>query len=251
VLYFVLPGRVYEGVALKVSGLRLGGGAVRGGRGVTTNYCLSERHGVERTTLPSFRPRPCPAHSRSPLLLPPRAPLSAARALCALTHALRALGRCLAQNGTRLKYPGNGFATLLVTAVAYVFLVSAGLVSPTYVYDNFVPLLGAVVAFAAAVTVALYLKSFARGAVLADEGNTGYPWYDAFMGRELNPRVGGLDLKYFFELRPGLIGWVLMNAAMVSRAAAPRRVASRRVTPCGNDDETLRLRDTQCGRSFP
>ena len=37
---------------------------------------------------------------------------------------------------------------------------------------------------------------------------TGYAIYDFFIGRELNPRIGALDLKYFCELRPGLIGWV-------------------------------------------
>ena len=36
--------------------------------------------------------------------------------------------------------------------------------------------------------------------------------YDAFIGRELNPRVmKNFDLKYFFELRPGLVGWALIN----------------------------------------
>lgn len=32
--------------------------------------------------------------------------------------------------------------------------------------------------------------------------------YDFFTGHELNPRIGSFDLKYFCELRPGLIGWV-------------------------------------------
>jgi hypothetical protein len=29
--------------------------------------------------------------------------------------------------------------------------------------------------------------------------------------RELNPRIGSLDLKEFCELRPGLIGWFVIN----------------------------------------
>uniref|UniRef100_H3AEQ2 Delta(14)-sterol reductase TM7SF2 n=1 Tax=Latimeria chalumnae TaxID=7897 RepID=H3AEQ2_LATCH len=37
---------------------------------------------------------------------------------------------------------------------------------------------------------------------------TGNPIYDFFIGHELNPRIGSFDLKYFCELRPGLIGWV-------------------------------------------
>ena len=36
---------------------------------------------------------------------------------------------------------------------------------------------------------------------------TGVTHYDFFMGHELNPRIGNFDLKTFFELRPGLIGW--------------------------------------------
>jgi hypothetical protein len=45
---------------------------------------------------------------------------------------------------------------------------------------------------------------------------TGIAVYDAFIGRELNPRIlgGRLDLKYFCELRPGMFLWGLINAAM-------------------------------------
>lgn len=32
--------------------------------------------------------------------------------------------------------------------------------------------------------------------------------YDFFKGRELNPRIRNFDLKFFCEMRPGLIGWV-------------------------------------------
>jgi hypothetical protein len=32
-----------------------------------------------------------------------------------------------------------------------------------------------------------------------------------WLSRELNPRIGSLDLKEFCELRPGLIGWLVLN----------------------------------------
>ena len=35
------------------------------------------------------------------------------------------------------------------------------------------------------------------------------------MGHQLNPRIGSFDLKYFCELRPGLVGWAVINAAFV------------------------------------
>ena len=43
--------------------------------------------------------------------------------------------------------------------------------------------------------------------------------YDFFMGKELNPRIGALDLKFFFELRPGLIGWVMLDLCFVAKAS--------------------------------
>jgi hypothetical protein len=56
------------------------------------------------------------------------------------------------------------------------------------------------------------LSSFyPEGKLLAKGGNTGSAVYDYFIGRELNPRIGNLDLKEFCELRPGLIGWLVIN----------------------------------------
>ncbi|XP_032145290.1 delta(14)-sterol reductase LBR isoform X5 [Sapajus apella] len=50
--------------------------------------------------------------------------------------------------------------------------------------------------------------------------------YDFFIGRELNPRIGTFDLKYFCELRPGLIGWVVINLVML---LAEMKIQSRAV----------------------
>jgi len=63
----------------------------------------------------------------------------------------------------------------------------------------------------------LYAKSFAPGALLAKGGNTGNVIYDYFIGRELNPRWGSFDWKCFCELRPGLIGWAVLNFGMAAK----------------------------------
>jgi hypothetical protein len=65
--------------------------------------------------------------------------------------------------------------------------------------------------------VYLYASSFKKGAVLAAGGQTGSALYDFFIGRELNPRIGSLDLKYACELRPGLIGWTVINLGMATK----------------------------------
>ena len=43
-----------------------------------------------------------------------------------------------------------------------------------------------------------------------------------FIGRELNPSIGSLDIKYFNELRPGLILWVLIDISMACEQATRR-----------------------------
>jgi len=40
------------------------------------------------------------------------------------------------------------------------------------------------------------------------------------MGRELNPRIGPIDLKFFCELRPGLIGWVILDLSFIAEVIA-------------------------------
>ena len=39
--------------------------------------------------------------------------------------------------------------------------------------------------------------------------------YDYYVGRPLNPRLWGVDLKYMCELRPGMFGWLAINLSML------------------------------------
>jgi len=57
---------------------------------------------------------------------------------------------------------------------------------------------------------------FSRLTIVPSLGN---PIYDFFIGRELNPRIGDFDLKFFCELRPGLIGWVVINFGLIAKQA--------------------------------
>jgi Delta14-sterol reductase len=62
---------------------------------------------------------------------------------------------------------------------------------------------------------------------LAKGGHSGNMIYDFFIGRELNPRIdipssvpliGGqsIDIKLFCELRPGMIGWIILDLAFMA-----------------------------------
>lgn len=135
----------------------------------------------------------------------------------------------------RLKYRINGhlafWATLLFVEVGWPSMVQVGEVTrrgppPRTVlqfgraplgllYDYHAELAVATVVLCVVLSSYLYLRSHYRpGLLLAEGGNSGNPLYDFFMGRELNPRWGSFDWKEFCELRPGLIGWALLNVAM-------------------------------------
>ena len=121
-------------------------------------------------------------------------------------------------NGKRLTYKLNGELVFwITTAVLLFFGFYTNTLNLSWAYDNYVPLLTASVAFSTLLSIYLYATSFAQGAVLAAGGSTGVPLYDFFIGRELNPRIGSLDLKEFCELYPGLIGWLALNLAMIHK----------------------------------
>jgi delta14-sterol reductase/lamin-B receptor len=89
-------------------------------------------------------------------------------------------------------------------------------------YDNFLPFTVGAILFSLILSVYLYVASFNhKNILLALGGNSLYPWYNFFIGRELNPRwnvpfaEGLVDLKYFNELRPGLFLWGLLNVAFL------------------------------------
>ncbi|XP_045154104.1 delta(14)-sterol reductase LBR [Echinops telfairi] len=117
-------------------------------------------------------------------------------------------------DGRRLKYRINGFYAFILTSVvvgaAFFWGVKLG-----DVYDHFLQLaLGAIV-FAGVLSVYLYARSLKAPRNELSPASSGKAVYDFFIGRELNPRIGAFDLKYFCELRPGLIGWVLINVVML------------------------------------
>ena len=98
----------------------------------------------------------------------------------------------------------------------------------TWIVDNYLQILTANLALAFLISVAVYARSFSvrpgnpQLRELARGGNTGSIIYDFFIGRELNPRVhvplvGEVDVKTWLAMRPGLTGWVLLNAAFIAK----------------------------------
>ncbi|KAI8313095.1 Delta(14)-sterol reductase [Colletotrichum sp. SAR11_240] len=134
-------------------------------------------------------------------------------------------------SGGRLKYRFNSFSsgTFILTLCA-AGTIAQGAEFPvwTFITENYIQVVTAnmLVAFGAATFV--YVRSFSvkpgnvESRELAEGGHSGNLIYDWFIGRELNPRVtipiiGEIDIKEFMEVRPGLLGWSLINFAWMAK----------------------------------
>lgn len=98
----------------------------------------------------------------------------------------------------------------------------------TFIWDNYIPILTTNIVISYALATFVYIRSFSvrpndpSHRELAQGGCTGNLVYDWFMGRELNPRItlpvfGEVDIKSWMELRPGMLGWILLDLAFVAR----------------------------------
>lgn len=99
----------------------------------------------------------------------------------------------------------------------------------TFITDNYVALLTTNILIAYALAIYCYVGSFSvqhpkdpAKRELAAGGHTGNMLYDWFIGRELNPRVnlpifGEVDIKAWCELRPGLLGWIILDLAFIAQ----------------------------------
>ncbi|KAM6915057.1 LOW QUALITY PROTEIN: delta(14)-sterol reductase LBR [Xenentodon cancila] len=117
-------------------------------------------------------------------------------------------------SGKRLKYRTNGVFAIAVSAVLIAAVVHQG-VDLTYIYSHFLQLATASFLISVVLSIYLYVRSgYSDPEQLALGEHSGNVVYDFFKGRELNPHIKGFDLRFFCEMRPGLIGWCLINLAM-------------------------------------
>lgn len=146
----------------------------------------------------------------------------------------------LLASGGRLMYKFNGFNSALITLAALgvgTLIWGAHFVVWTYIWDHFLQIVTANMLIAGTTAIYVYLRSFSiphpgqpnpDHRNLAAGGHTGNMIYDFFIGRELNPRwtipsyipiAGGqvIDIKAFNEMRPGLLGWIILDLAFIAR----------------------------------
>lgn len=97
----------------------------------------------------------------------------------------------------------------------------------TFITDNYIQILTSNILIAYFLATYVYISSFSvkhpkdpNNRELAAGGHSGNVIYDWFIGRELNPRIklpifSEIDIKSWFEMRPGLFGWILLDLAFI------------------------------------
>lgn len=113
-------------------------------------------------------------------------------------------------------YKANGITCFLITLATFLFAsFKFHLFSPTILYDNLGPILGALNSFSLLLCLFLYFKGkyFPSS---SDAGASGYHLFDYYWGTELYPRILGWDVKMFTNCRFGMMSWPLL---LISYAA--------------------------------
>lgn len=118
--------------------------------------------------------------------------------------------------------------TILVACAAGTFVQGPDFPVWTFINRNYVQLLTTNIIISYALATYVYVRSFSVKAGNAEKrelalgGHSGNILYDWFIGRELNPRVtlpyaGEIDLKSWMELRPGMLGWIMLDLAFMAK----------------------------------
>jgi len=118
--------------------------------------------------------------------------------------------------GFRLPYHVNGLRSFIVSHIVFGLLVCLDVIPATIVYDNWPAILTIGNIFGYALAVIAYLKAHYFPTHVEDVKFSGNFLYDFFMGAELNPRIGEFDFKLFFNGRPGIIGWSIINLSFMA-----------------------------------
>jgi delta24(24(1))-sterol reductase len=123
-------------------------------------------------------------------------------------------GPLLPDGRRRLEYRYNGLFAWYTTLVAATLLHASGLFPLSRLSAHFGPLLTVATLAATALAAACWVAAQGRP---REAGVTGRALYDFYMGATLNPRIGGFDVKFFVELRPGIMLWFFFTVSMLLR----------------------------------
>jgi 7-dehydrocholesterol reductase len=108
--------------------------------------------------------------------------------------------------GHLLTYHTNGLKSYIITLALYIFTFRNSFIADHW-FEFFLSanIIGYVLAIFA------YVKAYVSPTHPNDRKFSNSHLYDFFMGIEFNPRIGDFDFKLFFNGRPGIIAWSIIN----------------------------------------
>ncbi|KJZ75345.1 hypothetical protein HIM_05271 [Hirsutella minnesotensis 3608] len=117
------------------------------------------------------------------------------------------------EGGKKLLYYCSAYCSFYATLAMAAVLHVTGLFPLYTLIDEFGPIMSVAILSGFLNSFIVYIQAIIRGKT---HRLTGYPIYDFFMGAELNPRIGILDFKMFYEVR---IPWFILFLITCSVAA--------------------------------
>jgi len=114
-------------------------------------------------------------------------------------------------------YKANGVLCFLITLATFLFgAYVAHWFSPTILYDEFGPLLGALNCMSLLFCLGLYFKGIFFPST-SDFGSSGHFLFDYYWGTELYPRILGWDIKQFTNCRFGMMAWPILILSFAAK----------------------------------
>lgn len=119
--------------------------------------------------------------------------------------------------GNKLSYNINGLQAWVISNVTFILgAFYFDWFSPTIVIDHWGELLWLLNIAGFSLATFVYIKAYYFPSYSNDRKFSNSKLYNYFMGIELNPRIGFIDLKLFFNGRPGIIAWSIINLSFAS-----------------------------------
>ncbi|XP_062570420.1 delta(14)-sterol reductase LBR-like [Saccostrea cucullata] len=116
------------------------------------------------------------------------------------------------KGGNKLEYRLNALFVLDMNLLGLIVAFFIGLPINTLIKNMLHMLTFGILACLLLSCILYFRAGYVEDWKLNPNAKTGHMFYDWFMGRELNPRFGQVDLKYIM-FRSGIIGWMLVNFA--------------------------------------
>lgn len=118
--------------------------------------------------------------------------------------------------GNILTYNINGLQSWMITHILFFVFSYMGIIDPAIIAKSWAELFVGANVIGYCFCTIMYIKARVSPTHPEDDKYTGNFFYDYMMGIEFNPAIFGVDVKLFWNGRPGIIAWTLINASFTA-----------------------------------